>query len=69
MRRALARDFILKWAEALNIDPMECSRIVIDAKAQDVLRVYVSKFGSEKLLNVEPPAATEVQVTIDGVDQ
>lgn len=62
----MANDFIGKWAEALNLDPRDCQRVVIDAQVGSIVRVYVSKVGSEALLNVEPPDASGVNITVVG---
>jgi hypothetical protein len=56
MSRIASSDrFVQRWAEALNVDPNEVKRIVIDAQAGRVLIVHVEKFGSEQMLEVEPP--------------
>lgn len=63
-----SRKFIERFAEAFGVQVNECYRIVIDAKVDDALRVYVSKFGTEDLLKVELPDATGVTVTVVGGD-
>lgn len=56
--------FVQKWAEALGLDPEECRRVVIDAKVSDVLVIYVEKLGTERMLQIEPPDPTSVNLTI-----
>lgn len=60
----MSRDFVQKWAEALGVDPGETSRIVIDAKADSVLTIYVEKFGTERMLSIEVPDPGSVKLEV-----
>lgn len=66
MKPLIANKFIQQWAEALNLDPSDCQRVVIDAQVNDVVRVYVSKVGQESLLTIDPPHADEVRIIVAG---
>lgn len=55
-------EFVQKWAAALGEDPAECRRIVIDAQAGHVLIVHVEKLGTERMLEVDPPDPSSVDV-------
>jgi hypothetical protein len=56
--------FVQKWAEALGVEPNETARIVIDARPGEVLRVYVEKFGTERMLHIDPPDPQSVTVEV-----
>lgn len=60
--------FVQQWAEALGLDPSECRRVVIDAEVDNVVRVYVEKYGTTRLLDVQPPDPSSVHVTVLGVE-
>jgi len=63
-RTIMSNQFAVQWAEALGIDPMEVSRVVIDAQVGSVLKVYVEKFGTDRLLQVKPPDPSSVDVRV-----
>ncbi len=55
MATILAKDFIEKWAEALDVEPTETRRIVIVAEACCALQVYVEKYGTDRMLSIDVP--------------
>ncbi len=61
-----SEQFVMKWADALGIEIAKCNRVVIDCKAGDAMRIYVSYFGTDALLDVEPPEPEAVKITIAG---
>ena len=56
-------EFMVKWAEALGLPPTT-RRVVIDADVNKALIVYVSCYGTEDLLTIEPPSADEVRIIV-----
>ena len=58
--------FVTQWAEAMGIDIAEdkITRVVIDAQVGEVLKVYLSRWGTDRLLDVTPPDASGVEVTV-----
>lgn len=62
------RDFMKKWAEALDLPEKTC-RVVIDARMDAALTVYVTCFGSEDMLTIEPPNASDVKIVTATVTQ
>lgn len=66
MKPLIGNRFVTQWAEALNIEPDEVTRVVIDARVDDIVRVYVSKLGDEALLDIRPPSASEVRIVVAG---
>lgn len=54
-------------AEALGIDPDLTSRIVIDIRPRELIKVYVEKIATERLLDVLPPSIEWCEIeTNDG---
>ncbi len=64
MAIARADDWVVKWAEALGIEPSETRRIIIDAEAGSALRVYVEKLGTTKMYDIEIPDLSETEIHI-----
>ena len=59
----------LQWLQEVGIVPegSDARRVVIDAEVGKVVKVYVEMFGTEDILNVEPPPSlTGAKVTIIG---
>ncbi len=61
-RKILSREWIESIAAQLDIDPGDTSRVVVDARHGDVLRIYVEKFGTDRLLGVELPGDATVEI-------
>jgi hypothetical protein len=45
----------LDWLKGFGIIPEESRRVVIDIVADEAIIIYVEKYGTKKLLAVEPP--------------
>jgi len=56
-----ADDYGTAICEALNIDPNKVRRVVIDATAGELLRVYIEYYGGPELVTIKLPA-TEIEV-------
>lgn len=61
MAKLVAGKHFLQWLEDVRIVPKGTSarRVVIDAEANSVIRVYVELYGTEEMIRVTPPAALE----------
>ncbi|MGD8501656.1 MAG: hypothetical protein PVJ86_13475 [Phycisphaerales bacterium] len=51
--------------EKLGIDPRNVNRVVIDARADGPLMLYITHFGTKDLLEVRPPEAHEVEIVVN----
>lgn len=65
-------DFLKKLCASVGEDANLVRRIVIDARADDAMLIYVEKYGDEKLLLIEFPtpdgiSIKKVAVADDGV--
>lgn len=58
----LADKFATLVCEALGVDARTCHRVIIDATAGSVLRVYFDCYGDERLLELVPPLASEPNI-------
>ena len=50
----MGREFLIMLKDAGMLPP-ETSRVVIDAKVEDVVRIYIESYGREDLLKVITP--------------
>lgn len=57
-------EWITHIMKCLGLEHLRVRRIVIDAAYDSAVEVYVECFGSEGLLDVEPPGAGTVNVRI-----
>lgn len=57
----LANDYGKSVCVALGIDPDKVRRVVIDATANEPVRVYIDYFGGPELFTVRLPT-TEVEI-------
>ena len=55
-----------RLAESLGLDPGDVSRIVVDAQAGELVRVYVEKYARERSLLVELPSEPDVNIMVIG---
>ena len=59
-----------KWADEIchlyGIDPARVARVIVDAKAGEVLRVYFNGFGDDRLLELIPSEARSADVYVSG---
>ncbi len=46
------KDFLNQICEAIDINPDNVRRVVLDIKYNDVITVYVEQLGTDKLLNI-----------------
>lgn len=44
---------VAEWLRDMGIDARGVRRVVIDIKLEDIVTVYVERFGTEKMLDVE----------------
>jgi hypothetical protein len=67
-RHILGEEWGRSLAEALGIDPDKTSRIVIDVRPREPIKVYVEKIATERLLNLSPPSIEwcEIETKTDG---
>ncbi len=64
-RRMVYSDvWIKKVSEALGVNVEECSRIIIDARAGEFLKIYVEKFGADRMLNIDVSDVKSANITI-----
>ena len=56
-----------KWAKAVGITNDHITRIVVDMKLDDVVRVYVEQWGDDKMNRVDLPCV-DMQVVADCPD-
>lgn len=64
-KRIRSDEFVMKWAEALGLDPLDehyVRRLVIDAEAGQPLRIYVERYGTDRLLEIVPPSPASVEI-------
>lgn len=53
---------LIQWLAAAGIDVDSAYRVVIDAKASDIVRIYVERFGDERMISVKPPDLAGAEV-------
>ena len=51
---------------ALEMDPNNVARVVVDAKPYEPLAVYVELFGGLEMIDLVPPGVTAANVKIVG---
>jgi len=54
----------LDWLEKLGIVPPEVRRVIIDARFDGPVVIYVEKLGTTKLIQFEPPDISQARVHI-----
>lgn len=55
MRPATSSKSFLDWLRRSGIIPENTRRVVIDAKVNDVVMIYIEQYGTTALLDVDPP--------------
>jgi len=58
------QEWITHVVKCLGLEHLRVRRVVIDAAYDSAVEVYVECFGSEELLDVEPPEAGTVSVRV-----
>ena len=58
----IANRYIEELCQALGIRPERTARIIIDAKAGELVRLYVTQFGDEDLLRLTPPEVAPPEI-------
>jgi hypothetical protein len=61
-RPILSDTFALAFLAALGIDGAKCRRLVIDAEARHILRIYVEYSGDGRVLDLTFPGPGEVEI-------
>lgn len=60
-----SNDYGTAICKVMGIDPSKVSRVVVDAKVGEPLRVYMEMLGSPELVTVKLPT-TDVEIVTNG---
>ena len=64
----IANRYLDEVCEAIGLLPEHTTRIIIDAKAGEPVRLYASLIGTEELVKLSPPEVLEPGLTSGGRD-
>ena len=64
----VANNYLDEICEAIGIPANRTTRIIIDAKAGEPVRLYASLIGTEELVKLSPPEVLEPGLTSGGRD-
>ncbi len=65
-KKILAFKWMDQLCEKLGLEPKNVNRIIIDIPSDGLVTVYVKQFGTEALLDIEPPSAEFAKIIVDG---
>lgn len=60
----LRSNALVDWLKSAGIDTEHARRVIIDAKAGEVVLVYVEQFGTDQMFKVEPPDLSKAEITV-----
>ena len=61
-------EWLIHLCEQLEIEPSNVRRIIIDAKVNSAVIIYVEQYGTDKLFDLRPPDVSAAEIRIAGED-
>lgn len=60
---------LVDWLRRAGIPVDEVRRVIIDAKVDDAVRVYIEQYGTDRMFKVEPPDLSKAEITLSAPDE